>query len=113
MKYLMSDYVRILLMEHQRKRNCVHSSQISIGKIIVIIAEQHRKKKVKDDTVRIVGIKLESVELIDKTHARYLERSAQLHQPYCDDYWIVWVLLHPRQDTILYSMSVSSETILQ
>ena len=48
------------------------------------IVEQHRKKKIKDDTVRIVGGKLESVELIDKTRAR-----------------------------CRYAMSVSSETILQ
>ena len=71
---------RILLMEHRRKRNCVHSTQISIGKIIVFfcgdgIAEQHRKKKIKDDAVVIVGGKLELVELIDKTPPRCLEQS--------------------------------------
>ena len=39
------------------------------------IPEQHRKKKIKDDTVKIVGGKLESAELIYKTHTRCLERS--------------------------------------
>ena len=39
------------------------------------IAEQHRKKKIKDDAVVIVGGKLELVELIDKTPPRCLEQS--------------------------------------
>ena len=60
-------------MEHQRKRNCIHSIRISIGKIIFFcgdgIPEQHRKKKNQDDTVRIVNAKLESTELINKTCA--------------------------------------------
>ena len=38
-------------------------------------AEQHRKEKIKDGTVRIVGGKLELVELTDKTRTRCLEQS--------------------------------------
>ena len=50
-------------MKDRRKRNCVHSRQISIGKIIVFLVVMELqsdigRQKIKDDIVRIVGSKL-------------------------------------------------------